>query len=120
MLGTGTTAIFPPDGHMGDYLALAADPCARSHPRRIFPAHGPVRDDALPLIDEYICPIAWSASGRSSAAVGRRCLERRGSWRRRIYPQLDERLHGAAEIQIRAHLIKLAEEGRVDAALIAG
>ncbi len=32
----------------------------------------------------------------------------------RLYPTLDARLHGAAEIQISAHLIKLREEGRVD------
>ena len=33
--------------------------------------------------------------------------------RQRIYPDLDPRLHGAAEIQITAHLTKLIEEGRV-------
>ena len=33
--------------------------------------------------------------------------------RQRIYPDLDPRLHGAAEIQIAAHLIKLVEDGRV-------
>ncbi len=117
VLGTGTTAIFPPDGHMGDYLRSLQTLRALA-PRRIFPAHGPVRDDALPLIDEYIAHrlererqiVAAVDAGASSAA----------ELRRRIYPQLDERLHGAAEIQIRAHLIKLAEEGRVDAALIAG
>ena len=35
--------------------------------------------------------------------------------RRRIYPDLDPRLTGAAEIQLTAHLIKLTEEGRVHA-----
>ena len=38
--------------------------------------------------------------------------------RRRIYPDLDARLHGAAEIQITAHLIKLVEEGRADRVLL--
>ena len=33
--------------------------------------------------------------------------------RERIYPELDPRLRGAAEIQITAHLAKLIEEGRV-------
>jgi hypothetical protein len=39
--------------------------------------------------------------------------------RERIYPELDPRLRGAAEIQITAHLIKLVEEGRAAASLIA-
>jgi hypothetical protein len=34
--------------------------------------------------------------------------------RARIYAGLDERLHGAAEIQLAAHLIKLTEERRVN------
>ena len=35
--------------------------------------------------------------------------------RQRIYKELDPRLEKAAEVQIGAHLIKLQEEGRVDA-----
>jgi len=53
ILGFGTTTIFPPDGHMGDYLRSLQKLRARE-PRRIFPAHGPTRDDAVALIDEYI------------------------------------------------------------------
>ena len=33
--------------------------------------------------------------------------------RMQIYPDLDPRLHAAAEIQLQAHLIKLAEEQRI-------
>src|SRR5688572_30419942 len=53
ILGTGTTAIFPPDGHMGDYLRSLRTLRERN-PKRIHPAHGPTRDDAVALIDEYI------------------------------------------------------------------
>ncbi|HEX8619786.1 MAG TPA: MBL fold metallo-hydrolase, partial [Thermoanaerobaculia bacterium] len=53
ILGEGTTAIFPPDGNMGDYLRSLELLRAR-HPQRIFPAHGPVREDAVALIDHYI------------------------------------------------------------------
>ena len=53
ILGSGTTAIFPPDGHMGDYLRSLHVLRARN-PKRIYPAHGPIRDDAVALIDEYI------------------------------------------------------------------
>ena len=109
VLGAGTTAIFPPDGHMGDYIRSLRTLRARE-PRRIFPAHGPVREDAVALLDEYIAHrlqreqqvLDAVAAGASSAA----------EMRARIYPDLDPRLHGAAEIQIEAHLIKLRDEGR--------
>ena len=109
ILGTGTTAIFPPDGHMGDYMRSLQTLRARN-PLRIYPAHGPVRDDAIALIDQYIAHrlerehqiLEAIAAGATTTA----------EMRARIYPVLDERLHGAAEIQIEAHLVKLREEGR--------
>lgn len=108
ILGSGTTTIFPPDGHMGDYLRSLRVLRARN-PRRIYPAHGPVREDATALIDEYIAHrlqreqqvLAAVAAGAASAA----------EMRAHIYPDLDPRLHQAAEIQIEAHLTKLREEG---------
>ncbi len=108
ILGFGTTAIFPPDGHMGDYLRSLRTLRERN-PKRIYPAHGPGRDDAVALIDEYIAHrlererqvLAAHASGAKTPR----------EMRQTIYPELDERLHGAAEIQIEAHLIKLREEG---------
>lgn len=116
ILGSGTTAIFPPDGHMGDYLR-SLHLLRAKNPKRIYPAHGPIRDDATALIDEYTAHrlererqvLAAIASGASSVA------EMRGS----IYPDLDERLHGAAEIQLTAHLIKLVEEERAPRELLA-
>jgi glyoxylase-like metal-dependent hydrolase (beta-lactamase superfamily II) len=117
ILGTGTTTIFPPDGHMGDYIR-SLQTLRFLNPQRIYPAHGPVRDDAVALIDEYIAHrlererqvLEAVVSGATTAA----------EMRALIYPVLDERLHGAAEIQITAHLIKLVEEGRADAVLTAG
>jgi glyoxylase-like metal-dependent hydrolase (beta-lactamase superfamily II) len=107
ILGAGTTTIFPPDGHMGRYIESLRALRAR-HPRKIYPAHGPVREDAIPLIDEYIAHrlererqvLDALAHGAKSPA----------EMRQRIYPDLDPRLHHAAEIQITAHLIKLREE----------
>ena len=110
VLGAGTTAIFPPDGHMGDYIRSLRTLRARN-PKRIYPAHGPVRDDAVALLDEYISHrlqreqqvLDAFASGAKTASA----------MRARIYPGLDPRLHGAAEIQIEAHLVKLREDGKV-------
>jgi glyoxylase-like metal-dependent hydrolase (beta-lactamase superfamily II) len=110
ILGAGTTTIFPPDGDMGDYLRSLRKLRARN-PRRIFPAHGPTRDDAVALIDEYIAHrLEREQQVLGALAAGARTT---AELRERIYPELDPRLRGAAEIQITAHLTKLIEEGRV-------
>lgn len=107
ILGAGTTAIFPPDGHMGDYLRSLQKLRARE-PKRIHPAHGPTRDDAVALIDEYIAHrLERERQVLAALAAGDETL---AEMRRRIYPDLDPRLERAAEIQLTAHLIKLAEE----------
>lgn len=109
VLGRGTTTIFPPDGHMGDYLRSLRTLRARN-PQRIYPAHGPVRDDAVALIDEYIAHrLQREQQVLDALAAGAKTA---AEMRARIYPELDPRLHGAAEIQIEAHLVKLREEGR--------
>lgn len=110
ILGSGTTAIFPPDGNMRDYIQSLRKLRERN-PRRIFPAHGPTRDDAVALIDEYIAHrLEREQQVLDAIAAGAISVE---EMRRHIYPDLDERLHRAAEIQVTAHLIKLREEGRV-------
>jgi glyoxylase-like metal-dependent hydrolase (beta-lactamase superfamily II) len=110
VLGAGTTAIFPPDGHMGDYIRSLQVLRARN-PKRIHPAHGPTRDDAVMLLDEYIAHrLERERQVLDAVAAGAVTL---GELRKRIYPTLDPRLHQAAEIQLTAHLIKLREEGRV-------
>jgi len=107
ILGSGTTTIFPPDGHMGDYIRSLRRLRERQ-PRRIFPAHGPTRDDAVALIDEYIAHrLERERQVLEAIAAGARSI---AEMRANIYPDLDPRLHGAAEIQLRAHLIKIEEE----------
>jgi glyoxylase-like metal-dependent hydrolase (beta-lactamase superfamily II) len=114
ILGFGTTTIFPPDGHMGDYLR-SLQKLRERNPRRIYPAHGPTRDDAVALIEEYIAHrLRREQQVLDAIAAGARGA---AEMRARIYPDLDPRLHRAAEIQIRAHLIKLAEEEKISAEL---
>lgn len=115
VLGSGTTAIFPPDGHMGDYMRSLDVLRARS-PKRIFPAHGPVREDAVALIDEYIAH--RKERERQILEAVAEGADNIPALRLRIYPALDPRLQRAAEIQITAHLIKLVEEGRADSAIL--
>src|SRR5437764_932654 len=95
---------------MRDYIA-SLRLLLTHNPRRIFPAHGQTRTDAPTLIEQYIAHrlerekqvLAALAAGATSAAA----------MRQRIYPDLDPRLQGAAEIQINAHLTKLVEDGLV-------
>ena len=110
VLGEGTTTIFPPDGSMREYIA-SLRVLLTHNPKRIFPGHGPTHEDARALIEQYIAHRlereqqvldCLSAGATSATAI-----------RERIYPDLDPRLHSAAEIQIEAHLVKLRDEGRV-------
>jgi glyoxylase-like metal-dependent hydrolase (beta-lactamase superfamily II) len=111
ILGSGTTAIFPPDGDMADYIASLRRLRARN-PRRIYPAHGPVRDDAVALIDEYIAH-RLEREAQVLAAI-RDGAQSVAQMRERIYPALDPALVRAAEIQLTAHLIKLRDERRIE------
>lgn len=109
ILGSGTTAIFPPDGNMADYMRSLALLRSRN-PKRIYPAHGPIREDAVALIDEYIAHrLERERQVREAIAAGATTIE---EMRRRIYPELDERLWKAAEIQLGAHLEKINAESR--------
>lgn len=111
VLGSGTTAIFPPDGNMADYLRSLERLRSRS-PKRIHPAHGPTRDDAVALIEEYIAHrLERERQVLEAVSAGARTVP---ELRARIYPELDPRLHGAAETQMTAHLAKLIDERRVE------
>ncbi len=114
VLGEGTTAIFPPDGNMGDYLRSLELLRTRA-PKRIYPAHGPIREDAVALIEEYIAHrLQREQQVLDAIAAGATTV---AAMRARIYADLDPRLHRAAEVQLTAHLIKLIDEGRADRAL---
>jgi glyoxylase-like metal-dependent hydrolase (beta-lactamase superfamily II) len=109
VLGEGTTTIFPPDGSMRDYIASLHTLITHS-PERIFPGHGPTRDHASALIEQYIAHrLAREQQVLDCLGAG---FLATAMIRERIYPNLDTRLRGAAEIQIEAHLTKLREEGR--------
>jgi glyoxylase-like metal-dependent hydrolase (beta-lactamase superfamily II) len=110
ILGEGTTAIFPPDGVMADYMASLRRLRALA-PRAIYPGHGPVRTDAVAWIDYYIAHreererqiLAALAEGAMGVA----------ELRVRIYPDLHPELRSAAEMQLLAHAKHLADRGLV-------
>jgi glyoxylase-like metal-dependent hydrolase (beta-lactamase superfamily II) len=107
VLGEGTTAVFPPDGRMGDYLTSLRKLRERK-PRSIYPGHGPVRHDAVEWIDHYL---------EHRAMRDRQILEALStpldlpSLRHVVYPDLAAGLEPAAEAQLTAHLVYLEERG---------
>jgi len=121
VLGRGTTVVAHPDGQLGAYLdsldrlhALAA-----AHEiRTIWPGHGPVIEDALPVLDYYIAHRRERLEQVSAAVeqlrnephpegvaadeLPRRVVEI-------VYQDVDPILWGAAELSVRAQLAFLAD-----------
>lgn len=110
VLGGSTTVIPDDDGDLGQYMASLRRIQALDV-ARIYPAHGPVIDDAPERIQEYI---------DHRLLRERQILEAMGAGARSIpemvkiiYVDVPETLHGAAGMSVHSHLKKLAAEGRV-------
>jgi glyoxylase-like metal-dependent hydrolase (beta-lactamase superfamily II) len=80
-------------------------------PRRLLPGHGPIVEQPLALIDEYIAHREYRDQQILAAiAAGARTPEEIVE---RVYPGLASSLKRAAAATVEAHLQKLREEGRV-------
>jgi glyoxylase-like metal-dependent hydrolase (beta-lactamase superfamily II) len=79
-------------------------------PRRLLPGHGPIVDDPAALIDEYLAHRAQREQQILKAILdGARTVPEIVC---RVYPALPESLSDAAAESVRAHLVKLRDEGR--------
>lgn len=106
ILGQGTTAIFPPDGTMKDYLESLRK-LRLLGPGRLYPGHGPNRESAVAVIDEYIEHRHLREEQiLDYISKGVTTLE---GLRKRIYPELDPSLSRAAETQVAAHIDHMIE-----------
>src|SRR5579859_2947968 len=108
--GVGTVVILPPEGNVGAYLAslrrlLTLDLAL------ILPGHGPFITAPHAKLQEYIDHRLLSEQQILDALEAG--LERIPEMVQRIYADVDPRLHGFAGESVRAHLLKLAAEGRV-------
>lgn len=112
LLVQGSTVVIPAShgGSLGAYLASLAR-VAALRPARALPAHGPVIDDPLALIDHYVAHRrrretqvleALSAGDSTIAAIAAR-----------IYHGLDPTLLPQARESVLAHLLKLDDDGGV-------
>jgi glyoxylase-like metal-dependent hydrolase (beta-lactamase superfamily II) len=106
ILGRGTTVIAFPDGDMADYMASLER--VKDFPaERFYPGHGPVVNEPEKTLAEYIehrlmreRQVADELPGTAAELVAK------------IYADVEEVLHPIAEMSVRAHLAKLAREGR--------
>ena len=110
VLGGSTTVIPSGDGDLADYMASLRR-LQRLGVRRIYPAHGPVIEDAPGKLEEYI---------EHRLLRERQILDELGAGVdtipaivKRIYVDVAEKLHAAAAMSVESHLRKLAKEGRV-------
>jgi glyoxylase-like metal-dependent hydrolase (beta-lactamase superfamily II) len=110
VLGRGTSVVDPPDGDLRTYLASLERMLALS-PRRLYPGHGPVIEDAPAKLREYL---------DHRAERERQVLDGLASGPKtpaelvpEIYADYPVELHPVAARSVLAHLLKLEQDGRV-------
>lgn len=118
VLGRGTTVIAWPDGDLRSYfgsIERMRELAASGAVERLWPAHGPVLDDALGALDHYLvhrrqrldqvesalAQLGITVPDTEDEQLPRRVVEI-------VYQDVDESLWGAAEWSVRAQLAYLA------------
>ena len=111
IMGWATTVVAPPDGDMGDYLASLDKLLARDD-RIYYPTHGAAVENP----HRYVRAVRAHRRIRDG-----QILEHLKQGRTRIkditpamYADIDRRLHGAAALNVFAHLIRLNRIGAVE------
>ena len=110
VLGRGTTIIAHPDGVLGPYLdslAILRELVEEGLVERILPGHGPVIDQAGPVLDFYLEHRQERLDQvrealAAGASTAREVVEH-------VYTDVDESLWPAAELSVRAQLDYLGE-----------
>ncbi|HEV8439155.1 MAG TPA: MBL fold metallo-hydrolase [Methylomirabilota bacterium] len=117
ILSGSTTVIPDEDGDLGQYLDSLRR-VQRLGARRIYPAHGPVIEDAPAKIQEYL---------DHRMLRERQILEALGNGARTIpemvktiYADVPVMLHGHAGMSVHSHLKKLKQEARVSEEVVHG
>lgn len=110
IMGWSTTVVAPPDGDMGDYLA-SLEKLLKREDARYFPTHGAPIDRPRP----FVRAIKTHRLMRD-AQILQELRQGRSSIREivaAVYADIDRRLHGAAALNVQAHLIRLVRTGTV-------
>ncbi len=108
ILGASTTTITDLSAYMATLERLRGLP----NLRRICPGHGPVIDDPIDIIDDYVRRRVKRETEILEVLAGG---EEFTSWAlvEKLYTEVDRRLWRAADRVVRSHLEKLANEGRI-------
>ncbi len=105
VLGRGTTVVAHPDGELGAYLRSLRrlrDLAEARDVETVWPGHGPVLDQALPVLDYYLAHRAERLEQvREAVAAG---FVQPVDVVRRVYADVDQQLWLAAELSVRAQL----------------
>jgi len=110
LMAWATTAVLPPDGDVGDYLA-SLEKLQHRPETHYRPTHGAAIANPRAYIKQVIAHrLARVEQVFESVAAGDRDIK---AMRARIYPGLDARLHNAAEQSIQGSLEFLVKQGRV-------
>ena len=110
ILGGSTTVIPAEDGDLGDYLASLRR-LQGLDVERIYPAHGPVIENAPAKIREYIDHrLERERQILAALADG---LDTISAMVERIYAAVPKSLHPVAAQSVESHLKKLVKDGRV-------
>ncbi|HEY7348966.1 MAG TPA: MBL fold metallo-hydrolase [Ktedonobacterales bacterium] len=108
--GVGTVVIIPPEGSINEYLRSLRRLLAHDL-ALILPAHGPFITTPQAKLQEYIDHRLLRE--QQILAALQAGLDGIPAMVRHIYADVDPQLHGFAGESVRAHLLKLEEEGRV-------
>jgi glyoxylase-like metal-dependent hydrolase (beta-lactamase superfamily II) len=112
VLGRGTTVVAHPDGALGAYLGSLRrlrDLAEAREVETIWPGHGPVLAEALPVLDYYLRHRAERLDQvREAVAAG---TTEPMAVVRLVYADVDAQLWPAAELSVRAQLAYLAQSG---------
>ncbi|MBK7972377.1 MAG: MBL fold metallo-hydrolase [Deltaproteobacteria bacterium] len=110
IVGSGTSWVGPPGGSLVDYLASLRR-VRTLDVARILPAHGPIVDDPVAKVDEYLEHRAL----REEQVLG--CIhdgqDTVPAMVAVIYAAYPDGVHGIAALTMQGHLDKLIAEGRV-------
>lgn len=114
LLIEGATVVVPGTrgGNLKDYLD-SLERVAALKPAQVLPAHGPVIDAPLALIERYIAH-RYERERQVMAAIDGGA-ESVSEIVARVYPNLSGAIRLVATETVHAHLRKLVDEGRVDA-----
>jgi len=111
ILGRGTTVVAHPDGRLADYLASLARLRALADERAglvLLTGHGPVRDDALAVVDFYLRHRAERLAEVAAAVDAG--AETAMDVVRVVYADVDRAVWPYAELSVRAQLEHLAAQ----------